>query len=98
MSWDKNTRNCSELDKTIELLKELKIPYKVKVLGTVIGHGNNDDYALSDKHEIRRLDYNDKVILEQMRRNDDCDFDDLIISLKFEKSKVPKKWKIEVRN
>jgi hypothetical protein len=97
MSWDKNTRNCSEVDKTIELLKELKIPYKLKVLGTVTGYGLNDDYAESDKHEIRRLEYKEKVILEQMRRSDDCDEEDIIISKKFNKKKVPKKWKIEVK-
>lgn len=97
MSWDKNTMNCSEIDKTIELLKELKIKYKVKVLGTVTGYGNNDAYAKSDKHKIRRLEYNDKVILEQIRRNDDCDENDFIISKKFNKNKTPKNWKIEVR-
>lgn len=98
MSWNKNTRNCSEVDKTIELLKELNIKYKVKVLGLVTGYGLNDDYAKSDKYKIRRLDYKDKVVLEQMRRSDDPDFDDLLISLKFDKDKVPKKWKIEVKN
>lgn len=97
MSYDKNTRNCSEVDKTIELLKELKIPYKLKILGTVTGNGLNDDYAKTDKHEIRRLDYKEKVILERMEQNTECDSDDFIISKKFEKNKVPKKWEIEVK-
>ena len=95
MSWDKNTISCSEIDKTIELLSELSIPYSLKILGKVTGYGLNDDYAKTDQHKIRQLEYKEKVILEQMIRNDDCDSDDVIYSFKFDKQDVPKKWKVE---
>lgn len=95
MSYNKNTIRRSEIDKTIELLKEFKTDFKLTTIGVVTGYGLNDDYAKSDKHEIRKLEYNDFVILEQMVRNKDCDMDDIIISIKFKKDKLPKKWKIE---
>ena len=98
MSWDKNTRNCSEIDKTIELLKEFGIDYQLITLGEVLGMGNNDDVGFEEPsrcHKIRKLKYKDKVIFEQMVRNDDCDFDDVIVSVKFDKDKVPKRWEIE---
>lgn len=101
MSYEKQTINCSEIDKTIELLKEFGAEYKLTILGEVQGMGCNDDVdifdGLSRKHKIRKLEYKDKVILEQMCRNPDCDENDLIVSKKFNKDKVPK-WKIERTN
>jgi len=96
MSYDKNTVSASEINKTIELLKELKIEYKLTILGKVEGYGLNDDYKDDSTYEIRKLEYKDKVILERMVREEDCDSNDYIISKKFDKKKVPKKWKIEV--
>lgn len=103
MSWDKNTVILSEVNKTIELLKEFGVPYKLKVLKKVVGNGNNDDLFVgnketSRKYDVRRLEYKDKVILEQMNRSADCDCNDVIISLKFNKDKVPEKWEPEVEN
>ena len=95
ISWNKNTINRSEINKTIELLKEFKVDYKLKILGKVRGDGLNDDINGTPEHEIRRLEYNDFVILEQMIRSQDCDIDDVILSFKFEKSKAPKKWDLE---
>ena len=97
MSYDKNTISISEIDNTIELLKELGIEYKLTELGEVVGYGLNDEYSETDKHKIRKLEYKDKVILEQMVRTEDCDSDDYIRSRKFDKDKFPKKWKIEVK-
>jgi len=96
MSWNKNTINRSEINKTIELLKELNVKYVLKTLGKVPGYGLNDEINNTLKHEIRKLIYNDFIIMEQMIRGQDCDIDDSIFSFKFEKSKVPKKWKIEI--
>jgi len=95
MSWNKNTIRRSEIDKTIELLKEFKVKYKLTTLGKVPGYGLNDAYEDISEYEIRKLEYNDFVILEQMIRDPDCDMDDVISSFKFEKSKAPKNWKIE---
>lgn len=96
MSWDKNTIRNSEIDKTIEILKEFNEQYKLKILGKVRGYGLNDDYVEDDMYKIRKLIYKDFIILEKMIRSSDCDFDDVIHSFKFKKNKVPKKWKIEV--
>jgi len=101
MSWDKNTRNCSEVDTTIKLLKELKVKFKIKVLGKVIGQGLNDEigeYGLgeSKSYPMRRLEYQDNVVLEKIIRAPDCDVDDVIVSEKFSKGKEPKRWKIEI--
>jgi len=99
MSWDKNTVIVSEIDKTIELLEEFNIKYKLTIIGTVEGYGLNDDLNMFDgvskNYEIRKLEYKDKVIMEQMIRDEDCDANDYIVSRKFDKSKAPKKWKIE---
>lgn len=97
MSWEKLTINKSEIDKTIELLKEFKIKYKLTILGEVIGYGLNDDIGIdeSKKYKIRKLEYKDKIVLEQRVKSDDCDMDDYILSFKFDKNKVPKKWRIE---
>ena len=95
MSWDKNTRRTSEIDTIIKVLKELDVKYSIEIIGEVRGYGLNDDYSETYKHQIRKLTYNNFVVLEQMIRNEDCDFDDVIISQKFDKKKVPKKWEIE---
>ena len=105
MSYNKNTINKSTVDATIKLLKELKIPYKVKILGQVMGLGLNDDIWGEDikeeihcdhkYYDIRRLEYRDVVILEKMIRNKDCDIDDYIMSYEFKKGLEPKDWKVE---
>jgi hypothetical protein len=97
MGWNKNTLNISEVEKTIELLKELNINYILTDIGEVQGYGLND-YSKKDKHKIRRLEYKDKIILEKIIRTEECDLDDIIVSEKFDKNKVPKKWKIEVKS
>lgn len=95
MSWNKNTINNSEIDKTIELLKEFKIKYTLKTIGKVPGYGLNDYYNDIKDYKIRQLEYNDFIIVEQMNRHPDCDMNDVILSFKFKKDKVPKKWEIE---
>ena len=95
MSYNKNTVNCSDIDTIIETLKELNVKYILKDIGKVTGYGLNDDYAKTDKHKIRKLTYEDFVVLEKIKRTTDCDTDDLIVSKKFHKNKVPKKWEIE---
>ena len=55
----------------------------------------NDDYNDTNEYEIRKLEYNDFIIVEQMNRDPDCDGDDVICSFKFKKDKFPTKWEIE---
>ena len=96
MSYDKNTVNTSTVDFAIEMLKDLDIPYELETIGKVQGFGLNDlDYP-DDFYDIRRLTYGDFVILEQMNRTNDCDFDDIISSSKFRIDKEPDDWRIEV--
>ena len=96
MSWDKNTIRASEIDTTMKVLTELKVEHTIETIGKVRGYGLNDDYAKTDIHLIRKLTYKNFVVLEQMVRNTDCDLNDVIISEKFDKDKVPKKWDIEI--
>lgn len=103
MSWDKNTVNYSTLDSTKEILEELEIKYKLIVLGKVMGRGLNDDSFMGtyDKeedryYELRRLEYKNKVILEQISQDADCDTDDIIRSHKFNILEEPKDWKYQI--
>ena len=43
MSWDKNTINNSEIDRLVDLLKDLKINYTLTLLTSVMGRGLNDN-------------------------------------------------------
>ena len=96
MSYDKNTSNISTLDFAIEMLKDLNIPYKCKIIGKVQGVGLNDPDYPDNYYNVRRLTYGNFVILEQMIRERDCDFDDFITSSKFTKDKEPDNWQIEI--
>ncbi len=105
MSWDKNTVNMSNIDGTILTLKKLGVPYKVTILSKVKGLGLNDDIFEEDikgilhpgirYYDIRKLEYKDTIILEKMLRDNDCDFDDVIVSYEFKKGQEPKDWKTE---
>lgn len=91
MSWNKQTINLSKIDFTIDLLDDLRIVYNLEVLGEVRGGGMND----SGNYKIRKLSFQDTVMIEQMTRSEDCDSDDYLESFKFEKGKEPKRWKLE---
>lgn len=96
MSYNKNTLISSEIGNTIKILDRLKVPYTLTDLGTVRGQGLNDDYEGIDSYKIRKLEYGDYVIIEQMRRTNDCDTDDYIVSEEFLKNKAPKEWDLEI--
>jgi len=96
MSWDKNTLILSEVSSIVSLLDELHISYTLTVLGTVHGRGLNDTLSDRNYYEIRKLEYKDSVVLEQMHRTEDCDADDYIISMRFIKGQEPKTWPLEL--
>ena len=96
MGWNKNTIVASAIDFTIDTLKNLGVPYTLTTLGEVNGDGLNDDYFGTGKYPIRRLEYLDKIILEQMERTYDCDFDDHLKSSQFAKDQEPKSWPLEL--
>ena len=105
MSYEKNTINRSKIDNTIEILKNLKIPYKLTVLGSVIGLGVNDItfeediknmlHKANGCYNIRRLEYKDVVVLEKMIRNVESDMDDYIVSFEFKIGNESKEWELE---
>ena len=84
----------SSIDSIVDALYESGVQYKLTILGTVRGSGNND--ILDKVYTARKLEYHDFVILEQLIKNIDCDADDYFVSVKFSKDKEPKNWKIEV--
>jgi hypothetical protein len=95
MSWNKNTLNHSQVNRTIELLDELGIPYTLEAIGEVKAIGLNDMMSYIHTYWMRRLSYNDKVILEHILRSWDCDVDDIICSEKFDVAHEPQDWKLE---
>lgn len=98
MSWNKDTINVSEIDSTIRVLETLNEPYKLIILGEVMGLGLNDTLGHGqEEYPIRKLEFRDKVVLERMDRTEDCDADDYLVSFMFDKNKVPKKWKLEIK-
>ncbi len=102
MSWNKQTRIQSDIDGAVQALKEPGVvPFELDVLGTVAGHGlddNMDFFGPSMIYDIRRLRFGNVVILEQMVRNPDCDADDVIVSRQFIAGEEPKTedWPLEV--
>jgi len=98
MSWDKNTHNISEINSIVSTLDKLSEPYKLEIIGKVIGMGLNDTYQFEGTkyYELKRLEFKDEVYLERMHRTNDCDADDTIISHKFKIKDEPKEWHLEV--
>ena len=96
MSWDKNTTISTKIDDTVEVLRENDIPYTLEILGKVEARGLNDTCTGTKYYSIRKLSYQNFVIMEQMIRDPDCDIDDVITSEKFKKDNVPENWRIDV--
>lgn len=101
MSWNKNTFVMSKVDAVVDTLKKCGVDYKLTELDRVIGMGLNDNYGFVEalgrdgKYPIRRLAYNDLVVLEKMIRNPDCDGDDHIMSFEFKADEEPDDWECE---
>lgn len=93
MSWDKNTVNCSEIDSIVRVLQDLKIDHTLFLLGAFEGRGLNDNEE-DNEHILRQLNYQGFTILEYVEKDADCDTDDVILSWKFEHSKLPEDWQI----
>lgn len=100
MSWTKNTIQLSVVNDLIDRLKKDSIPYKVSLLGKVQGNGLNDLSRITEEYKIyvlRRLDYEDKIVLEQIIQTNDMQLDDFVLSHLFYKREIPKSWKYKVR-
>ena len=95
MSWDKNTISMSSLKAILKTLENVGIPHEVSVIGTFKGRGLNDDPYMNGTdttYELRRLQYQDRVILEHVELDGDCDTDDVIVSTEFWLKDEPKNW------
>ena len=95
MSWDKNTYSFSDITSLVRELMRRKENYHLGVLGKVSAMGVNDDYLNIDDYDLRILIYKGGVVLEQMRRANDCDANDYIVSEIFNFDEVPEKWALE---
>lgn len=95
MSWDKNTFMFSDITPIVRELIRKKEKYHLFNLGTVNAMGVNDTYNHIEDYNLRILIYSGGVILEQMRRTEDCDSDDCVVSESFNFDEVPDKWALE---
>lgn len=94
MSWKKQTVNLSRIDRIVQILKNEGNKYTLSILGKVEGQGLNDILQNEEwrVYIIRRLDYEDKVILERIIQNNDMELDDFILSYRFYKKEIPDNW------
>lgn len=92
----KKTRILSRVDNIIKELKKHSIPFNLSLLGTTKGAGLND-YEFSRPYIIRRLEFQNYVILEKYVYSKDTHVDDYIISKVFYKETEPKNWKFKIK-
>lgn len=94
MSWKKQTINLSKIDKIVENLRQEQIPYIISLLGKVEGKGLNDILENEEwrVYQLRRLDYDNKIMLERIIQTNDIELDDFIISKVFYKDECPDEW------
>lgn len=96
MSYEKQTINLSTINTTVEILQEENIPFKLTNITSVIGQGINDEEwgynaegepRLKQKiYLIRKLEYGNIIVVEQMKRTHDRDSNDFLVSMKFDKN------------
>jgi len=89
MTPDKKTLNLSDVNALTRLLISRKEKYHLGVLGKVEAVGINDDISL------RILIYRGGVVLEQLRRLNDDEENDVIVSTSFNLNECPDKWPLE---
>jgi hypothetical protein len=93
------TKKTVILSKVDELVRELKRKRKMHsliVLDKIKGRGIND---LEDNLEylVRRLEFDNYVVLEQFIKIQDTDIDDFLVSRVFYVDKEPKTWKAVIQ-
>lgn len=95
MSWNKNTINQSEIERLVDLLKDLKVPYCLTTIDKVRGLGLND--MENTFYPLLKLEVKDFIYIDQMVRTTDCDTDDVINTLKFStKEGIPTNFEQEI--
>lgn len=99
MNFNKKTLNLSKLDAIAFHLQEKGYSPKIILLDKFEGRGLNDLIPYNEKrkiHFIRKMEYLDKVILEQLIETDDIETDDYIVSYEFQKEKLPSDWQTKL--
>ena len=91
----KKTVNLSKIDIIVTELKRKRKEHSLVVLDKVKGRGIND---IDDNNHylVRRLEFDNYVILEQFIQIKDTDIDDFIVSRVFAVDQEPKSWKAKV--
>ena len=95
MSWNKNTLFASEIDVMIPQIVAVGRTFSLHELGRVPALGLNDEEEDRENYPIRRLAWDDHVVLEQMLRSPDCDGTDVVRSVRFRKDNEPQEWPVE---
>ena len=93
---NKRTLVLSNVDSLVKDLKRRRKEYNLVLLDRVKGYGINDvdNYR---HYLIRRLEYENWVVLERYIKFKDKQFDDFIIAKTFVKERTPKKWATLIR-
>lgn len=99
----KQTINISRIDRLIDDLKQKGKRYKIIILAQLKGRGLNDILPVTEQYRIyklRKIYYEDKVMVEQVIAVDHMDLDDFIISKCFPRSNDPSvaEWPLILRN
>ena len=97
--WRKQTQILSRVDAVVALLKERRVHHKLTLLNRVEGRGANDLDAIKERYRtylIRKLEFGEIVILEQLIRTRDNELDDYIISKQFFGKYIPKNWHVKI--
>jgi hypothetical protein len=97
--WRKQTIILSRVDAIVALLKQNRVPHKLTLLSRVEGRGADDLYVEKERYRtymVRKLEFQENIVLEQLVRTKDIELDDYIISKQFCKEYVPKNWHVKV--
>lgn len=99
---NKHTILLTRIDETIKYLRQYHIHFKLFKILKGIGRGINDIIAIdnepsSKKYILRRLDFQNTIMLERAILIDNNDLDDFIVSYVFKKEEVPKEWDAIIR-
>jgi hypothetical protein len=95
----KKTIDLSQVDNTMEILVKNKIPYKLYKMENIQGLGLNDMVPVLEtrrRHIIRKLEYENKIMIERFVRFQHRDLDDFILSYSFFKKDLPTNFKTYV--
>lgn len=92
-SWAKTIEIKSEIDKIIKSLKKTKQKYKLSVLEYLEGRGVSNT---GKRYPIRKLEFDETVLLEYMKRTNHPNDPDIIISEQFSNDSIPLTWSTEI--